>query len=283
MPAVPSGLRSPRTVRVPVAGGDLNVAVWGDLASGPAVLAVHGITASSMAWAEVAARHPGPVVAPDLRGRGGSSELGGPYGMAVHAEDCVAILDALGLDRARVVGHSMGGFVASVLAHKHAERVARLVLVDGGAPLGSPAGDPDELLGPAARRLRMRFPTREAYRDFWRDHPAFAEWTPAIESYVDYDLSGVEPDLHSRVSYEAMRADFVDLHTGAPGREAYAALPPDTVFLRAERGLFDEPTPLYPDPDLLAAQVRLHTVAGSNHYSILFGAAGAAAVAAALA
>jgi len=282
VPAHPSGLRAPTRVQVPVAGGGLTVAIWGELADGPPVLAVHGITASSMAWASVAAALDGPVVAPDLRGRGGSAGLGGPYGMAAHAQDCVAVLDALGVDRARVAGHSMGGFVAAVLAHRHPDRVARLVLVDGGAPLPPVQGDPDELLGPAAQRLRMRFPNREAYRDFWRAHPAFTDWSPAIESYVDYDLTEDGDELRSRVAEEAMKADFTDLHTGAAGREAWAAVPPGTVFLRAERGLFDEPTPLYPDPDALAG-VRVRTVPDSNHYTILFGANGVTAVADALA
>lgn len=276
--AVPA---NPSHVRVPVTGGDLTVAVWGDLAAGPPVLAIHGITASSMAWVEVAGRLERPVVAPDLRGRGGSGGLPGPYGMAAHAEDCVAVLDALGVDAATVVGHSMGGFVASVLTHRHPDRVARLVLVDGGAPL-APVDDPDEGLGPAARRLRMRFPSKESYRDFWRAHPAFADWSPAIEAYVDYDLTGAGDQLRSRVSEEAMRSDFADLHTGAAGRAAFAALPAGTPFLRAERGMFDEPTPLYPDPDQLAG-LAVKTIPGTNHYTILFGDAGAAAVVAELA
>ena len=45
------------------------------------------------------------------------------------------MLDHLQVDQAVVVGHSMGGFVAVVLAHHHPERVRRLVLIDGGLPL----------------------------------------------------------------------------------------------------------------------------------------------------
>ncbi|MPZ82612.1 MAG: alpha/beta fold hydrolase [Actinophytocola sp.] len=272
---------NPSHVRVPVTGGELTVAVWGDLAAGAPVLAVHGITASSMAWVEVARRLGGPVVAPDLRGRGGSGTLPGPFGMVAHAEDCVAALDALGIERATVVGHSMGGFVAAVLTHRRPDRVRKLVLVDGGPPLPAPDGDPDEALGPAARRLRMRFPTKEAYRDFWRAHPAFADWSPAIEAYVDYDLTGEGDQLRSKVSEEAMRTDFVDLHTGAAARAAFAALPANTPFLRAERGMFDQPTPLYPDPDQLAG-LALKTVPGTNHYTILFGDPGVTAVVAEL-
>lgn len=268
-----------RVSHVPVPGGTLAVGQWGSLRDGPPVLAIHGITANHLAWGLVASLVAGPVVAPDLRGRGDSGTLPGPYGMAAHADDCVAVLDALGVDRATVVGHSMGGFVAAVLAHRHPDRVARLVLVDGGAPLPAVA-DVDTALGPAVRRLDMRFASREAYRDFWREHPSFARWHPAIEDYVDHDLTGVEPSLRSKVNGVAVRADFTDLHTGADPRAAYETLPRDTPFLRAERGMFDEPTGLYPDPD--AIKLEVSTVPGVNHYSILLGDAGARAVAAAL-
>jgi pimeloyl-ACP methyl ester carboxylesterase len=282
VPASPTGLRTPSHVRLPVGGGELSVTLWGDLTAGVPVLAVHGLTASSMAWAELATLLPGPVIAPDLRGRGGSGGLPGPYGMAAHAADCAAVLDALGVERALVAGHSMGGFVAAVLAHRHPGRVARLVLVDGGAPLPQPHGGPESMIGPAARRLRMRFASRESYRDFWREHPSFAQWSPAVEAYVDYDLVEDGGHLRSRVSEEAMRTDFTDLHTGAAGREAFAALPAGVPFVRAERGMQNEPVPLYADPAVLAA-LDVRTVPGTNHYSILFADAGVAAVAAALA
>ena len=66
------------------------------------VLAIHGITASSRSWTAVA-RHLGDQVtfiAPDLRGRGGSSGLPGPFGLAAHLEDLAAVLDFAGVLRA---------------------------------------------------------------------------------------------------------------------------------------------------------------------------------------
>lgn len=265
---------------VPVSGGTLTVARWGSSSDAPTVLAIHGITASHRSWGPVAELHGGPVVAPDLRGRGGSGTLPGPYGMTAHADDCVAILDALGIETATVVGHSMGGFVAAVLAHRHPSRVGRLVLVDGGAPLPAITGDIETALGPAVRRLDMQFASVDEYRDFWRQHPSFTAWSPAIESYVDYDLTGEPPALRSKVNGDAVRADFMDLHIGTAPRAAYDALPSDTVFLRAERGMFDEPTALYPDPAVVGLKVT--TVPDTNHYSILLGEDGARAVAAAL-
>lgn len=266
---------------VPVDGGSLTIGRWGSPADGQPVLAIHGITGSHASWHLVASAHGGQVIAPDLRGRGGSGTLPGPYGMAAHAADCVAVLDALGIERATVVGHSMGGFVAAVLTHRYPDRVGRLVLVDGGVPFGLPADtDPETVLGPAVQRLTMRFASPEAYRDYWRQHPSFANWTAAIESYVDYDLTGEPPELRSKVNAEAVRTDYVDLLTGDEPKLAYDSLARDTVFLRAERGMFDEPKALYPDP--AAIDLAVTTVPGTNHYTILLSDDGARAVAAAL-
>ena len=273
-------------VSVPVPGGDLAVGVW-TAGGGPVVLAVHGVTASHLSWAAVAERFTGTLIAPDLRGRGDSGGLPGPYGMARHADDLAAVLDALGHERVTVAGHSMGGFASLVLADRHPGRVGRLVLVDGGPPLPAPPGTPEErltaVIGPAVARLSMRFESREAYRDFWRAHPAFAEWSAGVEAYVDYDLTGTAPGLHSKVSAEAVRGDTVDMYDGDALSGAWARLRHDAVFLRAETGMFGEPPALYPDPAPIAARMPVRTLPGTNHYTILLGGPGAAEVAAELA
>lgn len=73
------------------------------------------------------------ILAPDLRGHGGADKPEGGYSLDDQAEDVAALLDALGVDRAYVLGSSSGGYVAQQLAIMHPDRVAALVLV--GAPL----------------------------------------------------------------------------------------------------------------------------------------------------
>ncbi len=284
-----------RTLDVPVPGGDLRVGVWGpDDPGAVTVLALHGVTASHRCWLAVAARLPGVrLVAPDLRGRGRSAGLPGPYGMARHADDAAAVLDRLSVASAVVTGHSMGGFAAVALHHRHPGRVAGLVLVDGGLPLPpGPPGLTDEertaaLLGPALARLSMTFADRAAYRDFFRSHPAFAgDWNDAVADYVDYDLVGTEPRLHAATPPAAVATDSADLG-GDWLRPALAGLPAGTPLLRAPAGLRGEPPGMYPLDwiDALRAEVpavRVVLVADVNQYTILFADRGAAAVAAAL-
>ena len=291
-----------RSLDVPVPGGDLRVGVWepesasdaADPAAAPAVLLIHGVTASHLSWPSVAERLPfARLIAPDLRGRGRSNDLRGPAGLAAHARDLVAVLDALDVDRVVVVGHSMGAFVALVLGELHPERVSRLVLVDGGLPLDVPAGlSSDEIirlvLGPTADRLAMRFSSVDDYLDFWRAHPAFRrDWSPALEDYLAYDLVGEAPELRPATSYATLEEDSIDQNSGTAIADALAALRHPTLLLTAERGLLDQVPALYsPErlPGLLASYpgLRHEAVDDVNHYTIVLSERGADAVAGAV-
>jgi lipase len=270
----------PTDLQVPVAGGELHALSWG---SGELVVALHGITASAVSIQPLADRLAGGyrVVAPDLRGRGRSAGLPGPYGMAAHAADVVALLDHLGADRAIVVGESMGGYASIQLAVSHPDRVERIVLVDGGLPLPVPEAaraDPDAavaaILGPALARLRMTFESREVYRDFWRGHPALKDvWNPYIESYVDADLTGEAPELRSVVSEPAVVADGRDQLVNQDLLRLDEVVCPVTM-IRAGRNLLAEPTPLFPDAvlDDVRGRFRDLTVVDApsfNHYSLM--------------
>lgn len=96
-----------------------------------AVVLIHGFPFTREIWNEqseaLAAAH--RVISIDLRGMGESSVCDGPYLMEMLAGDVAGVLDALGIERASIVGHSLGGYVALAFARMYAERVARLALV----------------------------------------------------------------------------------------------------------------------------------------------------------
>jgi lipase len=268
------------TFAVPVDGGELYAGAWGP-PQAPVVLAVHGITGNHLHLGfvarELSADH--RVVAPDLRGRGASASIAGPFGMDAHARDLVAVLDELGVERAVVVGHSMGGFVATSMAANHPERVERLVLVDGGLALDAPEGDVDEILdvliGPAVQRLSMTFPSVQAYRDFWKAHPAFAaDWSDVMEAAVDYDLVGFPPELRSGVSIDAVRRDSIDNLDAERVRRVAEESRCPIELLWAERGMLDQVPGLYteelvaPFRGWLGERFRDRRVGGVNHYTI---------------
>jgi pimeloyl-ACP methyl ester carboxylesterase len=271
----------PDSLDVPVAGGTLRVAAWSG--TGAPVLAIHGITSSSRSWPFLADALDNPVFAPDLRGRGRSNALPGPAGMAQHADDCAAVVEAVGGSPMVVVGHSMGGFVATVLAARRPELVLALVLVDGGLPF-PPADQEATLAGlaPIKQRLQATY-TREEYRGWFRSHPAFGrDWTPEAEEYADYDL----PDSPGRPSAvpDVVEEDQLDMVAGSAYTEALAKPMPPRVFLHASRGFADDPPGLYPQAtvDAYAAQwpdLDVRHVPDVNHYTIVLSRRGAAAVA----
>lgn len=276
---------------VQVPAGKLHVGRWG---SGPAVVvAAHGLTGTHMNF-EALADQLGDAVtllAPDLRGRGRTT-VGGPYGMAAHADDLVTVLDHVGAADALVVGHSMGAFVAVVAASRHPRRVRDLVLVDGGLPLelGSLAGLPVEelvraVIGPSLDRLRMTFPSLQAYLEYWRPHPALAgDWNDYIERSYSYDLAGEAPGLVSSVGEEAVLEDSASFLRSGDVERALGGLAQPVVLVRAPLGMFNQEPPLYPDPVVAVARGRVPQltdvlVPGVNHYTILLTKRGASAVA----
>ncbi len=115
---------------------------------GPPLLLLHGWPEFWLTWKPVMERLAGRyhLIAPDLRGFGDSDKPAGPFGAAEHAQDLVALLDALGLDRVGVVGHDVGGAIMQALARAAPERVAGLFFFDFVYPgIGRRMGMPDRL------------------------------------------------------------------------------------------------------------------------------------------
>ena len=102
--------------------------------SGPAVLLIHGMLNNSRHFRAVAERLAADhmVIAPDLHGHGGSAGPMGDYSLGAHAAGIRDLLAGLGIERATIVGHSLGGGVAMQFFYQFPERCERLVLVSSG-------------------------------------------------------------------------------------------------------------------------------------------------------
>jgi pimeloyl-ACP methyl ester carboxylesterase len=140
--------------------GLVRLRTWEWPGDGPATLLLHGIGNYGRYWDFFADAVAGRLrlVAPDARGHGESGRPTDGYAPQDFVADAVAVLDALAIERAIVVGHSMGGTHAIRLAAVHPERVARLVVVDAG-PEPMPEGSE------RARRLSLERPERFEYAD----------------------------------------------------------------------------------------------------------------------
>jgi pimeloyl-ACP methyl ester carboxylesterase len=101
---------------------------------GPPIVLIHGMLNSSSHWRSVALSLASEytVIAPDLIGHGDSAAPRGDYSLGAHAASIRDLLAAIGIDRASIVGHSLGGGVAMQFFYQFPQRVERLVLVSSG-------------------------------------------------------------------------------------------------------------------------------------------------------
>lgn len=111
-------------------GVDIQLAIW--KGSGKQVLCVHGITANCRCWDLVASalspKH--QVLAMDLRGRGLSEKPPTGYSLEQHVRDIGCLIEAMGLEKVVLMGHSLGAFISLAFAAKYPERLGGLILID---------------------------------------------------------------------------------------------------------------------------------------------------------
>ncbi|HEY5822340.1 MAG TPA: alpha/beta hydrolase [Propionibacteriaceae bacterium] len=268
----------------------LGVRRWADpSADQPVVLALHGLTSTSAVWADLATRLPGvPILAPDLPGRGFSLDTPAAPGLPGLAEAVMGVVEALGLRRVLVVGHSMGAFLAPLVVDQLGDRVIATVLADGGV-----APEPSRLLQPLVVRALFTVQLRRVVRH-WSDvarytavaeggaaanrpdlHPGFRAWSEAV---LQPDGDGWRPRLDKR----RLVADAVDSLTRPPhlGKLTTSAGP--VHLIAAAQGADDGKPAFLSDtaiatgrgvvPRLTSERVQ------ANHATMLFDPAIAAAV-----
>lgn len=267
--------------------GEVRLA-FGRLGEGPdPVLALHGITAQHRSFNAVA-RHlesSGGMVGLDLRGRGDSEKPPeGDYGIEAHARDVVRTLDHFGVEQGVICGHSMGAFVALKTALLYPDRVAALVLLDGGWP--RPEEEPDEAEAAAIReglnrafaRLDMIFEMPEDYLNFWfpNQNLAYDDLPPDLADYYRYDLERVEGGYRPKALSEAAREDAGSVSSESPTLEEMRGVECPVALARAAEGFFPGSAPLMSDDtrDAMDGALDLREelfLERANHYSMLFG------------
>lgn len=254
-------------------------------------MALHGLTATYVTFIGIAEKLAGrrPLFAPDVRGRGDSDKPQGPYGMVQHARDIAQAMRAFGLGPSVIVGHSMGAFIATALAAAEPELVSGLILIDGGfaLPMNQAQRQVFEIgLSKRLAQLHESYPSRQAYREFWRTQPQFPpqDWSAWVEAFLDYELGGEPPRLQPKASEQGVR---VDLAEGLQVREITERLEKIRVpvmMIRAEAGFLPTHPPLY--PELVMSEMRkylpgleVHTIQGTTHYTVALGERGASTIA----
>ena len=174
---------------------------------GRPVLLLHGYTDSSRVWSIVApylADH--RLLIPDQRGHGASSAPDCCYSPSDLADDARLFLDALGVRRASVVGHSMGSMVAQVLAAEHPGRVDRLVLAGSTAlvPVRRSDGFFQQIMS-----LRQPIASNTEFLREWGPQGSPVPVDPAYIRFADPEIAATAPHV-----WRSVLRELIDLPIG---------------------------------------------------------------------
>ncbi len=215
--------------------------------------------------------------------------------MAAHADQLVALLDALGLDRVHLLGMSLGGFVVAELAARHPDRVATVTLVDGGLPLehGEQGPPPAAAVAP---RLRAQYGTDRVWPDaaaYLADYragvaPLTGADDPRMLALVEHDLAPVDGGVAVHRDLDTVVDDAVSVFASVAPAEALAAVRAPVRLVHAPWSAGAGSAPMYAaahvarvvaaTPSIVSAEL----VDAVDHAAIVMTDRGAAACAGAL-
>jgi pimeloyl-ACP methyl ester carboxylesterase len=263
-----------------IIAGDLTLhyVQWGE--QGPPIIFIHGLTANAFcfqAFADDLARDH-RVFAYDLRGRGDSDKPESGYNIPIHATDLAELIDALGLDRPVIVGHSLGALIGLYFAKQYPEYLNKLVLIDAGAPLPwKTAAEEPAWLTASINRLGMTVPSFEEYKQRLKATPFLGPyWNSYIDLYFKHDVRHLSD---GSVVAKAYREGI--LEEGKHGLEnnpeqQWKNVSVPTLLLRAGQGLFTENDQLLSEEAAVAIQRGIKNCSYAdfpklNHYTIIFG------------
>lgn len=254
---------------------------WGE--QGQPFVCIHGITANAFCFQAFAdgLANDHRVFAYDLRGRGDSDKPESGYSVPIHAADLLAIIDELGLDRPVVIGHSLGAYIGLYFAARYPEKLSKLVLVDGGAPL--PWETPEDRplwLTSSIARLGITIASFDEFTQRLKVAPFLGPyWNDYLELYFEHDVyRNSDGSVVPKGSREAVQEEQRNLEKFNP-EEQWAKLQVPVLLLRAGLGMFTESDQLLPEELAVAIQrgIRGLTYVNFpklNHYTIVFGVSG---------
>jgi pimeloyl-ACP methyl ester carboxylesterase len=190
----------------------------GSRGAGEPIVLLHGFPTSGHLWSDVVPLLPTGhrVVVLDLLGYGRSDRaVPERVDLRSHAERLVAVLDALGINFACIVGHDLGGGVAQSVAVRHPHRVSRLCLIDSVAFDGWP---PREV-----KLARAMLPLTRHLPPSWIASMVRADM---LRGYVDHEKGSHDIDLYLRPFLEAEGRDALMTHLFALDCKETAAIAP---------------------------------------------------------
>jgi pimeloyl-ACP methyl ester carboxylesterase len=248
---------------------------WGP-ANGPLVVGIHGLSANSLSFCDVAeslARQGFHVVVPDLRGRN-LTPASGKLGWENHARDALALADLFGVREFSIVGHSMGAFTGMRAASLAPARVRALVLVDS---LGIPEAAAAAAIGQPTERFERKFASADAYVQWNRNKGHIDPWTNTWDRMYREEVVAIPGGVKPRTDGAAVKTDsqYAVSQCMIPGLfpSQWKSMPDSTLIVRAGTPLAPFFGDIISDTDLMSLafvkpSARTITVS-ANHFSAI--------------
>jgi pimeloyl-ACP methyl ester carboxylesterase len=234
-------------------------------AAGPPVVLIHGYTDNARDWVPMLPylSKGFRLILVDIRGHGRSSKPECCYSRLDFAYDIKLLLDALGVERAAIVGHSLGSIIAQTFAEYWPERTSQVVLISstGGAPPGDHPKRPQFDFAAAIRKLKEPIDADSPFMIAWWDSP-----TPVDPDFIRRqrrDAAAIPLRVWLAVLDQALPADtaYADLQRTLPRLRA-----PTLLIWGSKDPIMEEPVRRTLRRALPNAEVRVFEGLGHNPF-----------------
>ena len=191
------------------------------------VVILHGLAGSAWEFFETARAIPEfRTILIDLRGHGRSTPIPDDLSREAFVSDVVQVIEASVNAPVTLVGHSMGGHTAMLLAAARPDLVSKLVLLESGPGSGSAAEN--ERIGDFFRSWPVPFPSRTAARDFLGDGPLERAWVADLENRSDGLWPRFDADVMVATMNEVIRSRW----------DEWESVAAPTLVVYGEKGMF---------------------------------------------
>lgn len=271
-PERPAGRGLPLDELIPLEEITMHVVDWPGEA--PPILAIHGSAGHAYGLTALGERLAPDVrfVAVDLRGHGFSDKPPSGYGVEEHVADVLQLIEALGLERPILLGHSIGGAIATFAVEARQDAFGGLILFDavvGDRRFVKSASFVVDAWGPL---LEQRFAAFDEYHDRWAAEPEDSAWKRWLERSDRMELAPL-PDgtLRRRGLREALAAEWASV-ARADALEALSRVAVPVLVVHAAAAWDGSPylDQATADAQLAAARdSRLHVASGQHHGDVI--------------
>jgi pimeloyl-ACP methyl ester carboxylesterase len=233
--------------------------------AGTPVLLIHGYTDNARDWVPMLPYLSKGLrlILVDIRGHGQSSKPECCYSRLDFAYDIKLLLDALGIERAGIVGHSLGSIIAQTFAEYWPERTSRVVLISstGGSPPGAPKKPPQLDYAAEIRKLEEPIEPDSPFMIAWWDSP-----TPVDPDFIRRqrkDAAGIPLRVWLAVLDQGLSMDnaYIDLQRTLPRLQA-----PTLLIWGSKDPIMEEPVRQTLRKALPNAKVKIFPGLGHNPF-----------------